>query len=172
MECCWLILIRMLATEPMVLCMALFASYVYGLLFFQLEAFSVVFFQNRGYSLFVSTLPLLGLLTGVICALAINFANQPLYAAAVAKNNGRPLPEARLPPLIVGGVLFSAGLFWFGWTSGPEYSWALPTVAAGESDLLISCISLASGFLLTRSTRRFHRRRLQHHISTMHQLSR
>ncbi|KAI9692484.1 MAG: hypothetical protein M1822_006715, partial [Bathelium mastoideum] len=122
--------LRMLLTEPMVTCIAVYASFIYGLLFFQLESFSFVFFQERKYSLVVSTLPLLGLFVGVLCALAINFANQPLYAKAVEQNKGRAVPEARLPPMLVGGVLFSAGLFWFGWTAAPKYSWALPTVAA------------------------------------------
>jgi len=33
--------------------------------------------------------------------------------------------------MVVGGVLFVIGLFWFGWTAAPQYHWALPTVAAG-----------------------------------------
>ncbi|GAD98454.1 bicyclomycin resistance protein, putative [Paecilomyces variotii No. 5] len=123
--------LRMLLTEPIVTAIALYASFVYGLLFFQLESFPVVFYQNRHYSLVVSTLPFLGLLVGVLCALTINFANQPLYAKAVAKNKGRAVPEARLPPMLVGGIFFSAGMFWFGWTAAPKYHWALPTVAAG-----------------------------------------
>lgn len=126
----------MLFTEPIVTCIALYASYVYGLLFFQIESFPFVFYQERGYSLVVSTLPFLGLLVGVLCALTINFANQKYYAKAVAKNKGRAVPEARLPPMLVGGVFFSAGMFWFGWTAAPKYSWALPTVAAGKK---LSC---------------------------------
>lgn len=122
----------MLLTEPIVTCIAVYASFVYGLLFFQLESFPVVFYQEREYSLVVSTLPFLGLLVGVLFALTINFANQSFYAKAVAKNNGRAVPEARLPPMLVGGIFFSAGMFWFGWTAAPRYSWALPTVAAGK----------------------------------------
>lgn len=126
----------MLITEPMVTCIAVYASFVYGLLFFQLESFPVVFGLMRKYSTVVSTLPFLGLFTGVIFALVINFANQPRYAKAVARNQGRAVPEARLPPMLVGGVLFSAGIFWFGWTADPKYSWVLPTVAAGKYDVL------------------------------------
>ncbi|EED18790.1 bicyclomycin resistance protein, putative [Talaromyces stipitatus ATCC 10500] len=123
--------LRMLFTEPIVTCIALYASYVYGLLFFQMESFPFVFYQERGYSLVISTLPFLGLLVGVLCALTINFANQTFYAKAVAKNRGCAVPEARLPPMLIGGIFFSAGMFWFGWTAAPRYSWVLPTVAAG-----------------------------------------
>jgi len=121
----------MLLTEPIITCIAIYASFVYGLLFFQLESFSFVFYQERGYSLVVSTLPFLGLFVGVLCALTINFANQAFYRKAVANNRGRAVPEARLPPMLIGGIFFSAGMFWFGWTSASKYSWALPTVAAG-----------------------------------------
>ena len=123
---------RMLVTEPMVACMAVYASFVYGLLFFQLESFPIVFGEERGWGLVASTLPFLGLFVGVVLALVINIANQPLYARAVARNMHRAVPEARLPPMILGGVLFSVGLFWFGWTAGDGYPWVLPVVAAGR----------------------------------------
>jgi hypothetical protein len=79
-----------------------------------LEVFPIVFRENRGYGLVVSTLPFLGLFVGVCCAVGINLANQAQYAKAMAKNGGNAVPEARLPPMIVGGVLFTTGLFWFG----------------------------------------------------------
>lgn len=122
----------MLITEPIITAVALYASFIYGLLFFQLEAFPIVFLEERHYSLVVSTLPFLGLIVGVILAVPLSFVNQPFYKRAVQRNNGQPAPEARLPPLFAGGVLFSAGLFWFGWTAASHYSWALPTTAAGK----------------------------------------
>jgi hypothetical protein len=41
-----------------------------------------------------------------VLAIGINIANQPRYIKAVEKNNGKPVPEARLPPLFVGSALF------------------------------------------------------------------
>ena len=123
--------LRMLFTEPMVTCIALYASFVYALLYLTLEVFPIVFAENRHYSLVVSTLPFLGLFVGVCFALVINLSNQPRYMRIVDQNGGKPVPEARLPPMLVGGLLFAIGLFWFGWTAAPQYSWALPTVAAG-----------------------------------------
>jgi hypothetical protein len=41
-----------------------------------------------------------------VLAIGINIANQPRYMKAVEKNNGKPVPEARLPPLFVGSALF------------------------------------------------------------------
>lgn len=123
--------LKMLVTEPMVTCIAIYASFVYGLLYMTLEVFPIVFREQRGYGPVVSTLPFLALFVGVLCAVGVNLANQAYYRKAVAKNNGRAVPEARLPPMVIGGVFFTTGLFWFGWTSPPQYHWALPTVAAG-----------------------------------------
>lgn len=125
----------MLFTEPMVTCIALYASFVYGLLFLTLEVFPIVFEEHRHFGLVVSTLPYLGLFVGVLFATLINLANQPWYRKAVQSNKGRAVPEARLPPMIVGGFLFSAGLFWFGWTATPRDSWVLPVIAAGKHPL-------------------------------------
>ena len=49
---------------------------------------------------------------GVIAAVFINLANQPHYKRAVEKNKGRAVPEARLPPMMIGGWLFVIGIFW------------------------------------------------------------
>ena len=121
----------MFFTEPSVTYIAVYASFVYGLLFLALEVYPIVFLEQRGFGPVASTLPLLGILAGVFCAMAINIANQPFYIRAMKKNNNKPIPEARLPPMIAGSVLFTTGLFWFGWTASPKYHWALPTVAGG-----------------------------------------
>ncbi|KAL8897843.1 MAG: hypothetical protein Q9207_006997 [Kuettlingeria erythrocarpa] len=120
----------MLFTEPMVTCITLYASFVYGLLYLTLEVFPIVFAEIRGYKLVISTLPFLGLFVGVLFSMAINLLNQPRYARIVNANKGKPVPEARLQPMVVGGVLFVIGLFWFGWTAAPRFHWILPVIAA------------------------------------------
>ncbi|RQM05140.1 hypothetical protein DH86_00003149, partial [Scytalidium sp. 3C] len=122
--------IRMLVTEPVVTCIALYASFAYSLIYLTLEVFPIVFREHRHWNLLTSTLPFLGILIGVNCAIFVNVANQYFYKRAMKKNNGNVVPEARLPPIMVGGVLFSGGLFWFGWTAAPKYPWILPVLAA------------------------------------------
>ena len=131
----------MFFTEPMMMCVALYASFVYSLVYFMLEAFPIVFRYQRGYSLVVSTLPFIGVFVGVCSALLVNLGNQPRYARAVDKNNGKPVPEARLPPMIIGGMCLAGGLFWFGWTANPKYSWVLPVVAGGRNHIPHESIS-------------------------------
>ncbi len=121
----------MLATEPMVTCIALYASFVYAILYLTLQLFPIVYAQIRGYGPVVSALPFLALFIGVLCSVCINLANQPYYVRKLTEAKGKPVPEARLRPMVVGGFLFTTGLFWFGWTAEPRYSWVVPTVAAG-----------------------------------------
>ncbi|KAF2802456.1 MFS general substrate transporter [Mytilinidion resinicola] len=123
--------LRMLFTEPMVTCIAFYASFVYGILYLTIEVFPIVFEENRGFAPVVGSLPFLGLLVGIILfGTTINLANEPRYRRISLAAKGRPVPEARLPPMIAGSLIFPTGLFWFGWTAGPEYHWAIPTVAA------------------------------------------
>lgn len=104
--------VRMLLFEPMVTCIAIYASFVYGVLYMTLPIFDFVYQDVYEWSLVVSALPFLGIMIGVLCAVFINLANQPRYKRAVEKNKGRAVPEERLPPMMVGGVLFVVGIFW------------------------------------------------------------
>ncbi|KAI9688050.1 MAG: hypothetical protein M1822_001555 [Bathelium mastoideum] len=139
--------LRMLFTEPMVACIALYASFCYALVYLTLEVFPIVFSDIRRWPLVVSTLPFLGLFIGVLCALGVNLGNQPRYTRIVDANGGKPVPEARLAPMIVGALSFAAGLFWFGWTGGyTSIHWIVPVIAtafigAGFNIIFQQCIN-------------------------------
>jgi len=139
--------IRMFITEPMITSVAMYASFVYGLLYMTLEIFPIVYTGERNWSPVPASLPFLGLLVGVCSAVFINLANQPYYHRAVAANKGRAAPEARLPPMVLGGWIFVIGLFWFGWTASPDIHWASPTVAttfigAGFNTIFQQCLNV------------------------------
>jgi DHA1 family multidrug resistance protein-like MFS transporter len=44
------------------------------------------------------------------------------YTRAYVKH-GKPIPEERLPPMIIGAIALPVGLFWFAWTSDPNITW-------------------------------------------------
>ena len=55
---------------------------------------------------------------------------QPSYNKKLLANNGVPIPEWRLPPVILGGLAFAGGLFWFGWSGYKEsIHWIVPTLS-------------------------------------------
>lgn len=136
----------MLTTEPMVTCIAFYASFVFALLYATLEVFPIVYADHRHWPLFPATLPFAALFVGVLFAVLINLANQPRYARAVARAGGRPVPEARLPPMCIGAVFFAAGLFWFGWTADPGVPWpasvvSIAFIGAGFNIIFQQCLN-------------------------------
>ena len=120
---------QMLAT-PICFLVAVYASFVYGILYANLAAFPIAFEEERGWNLVVGALPFLAILIGVLLGAAANVLNQRFYLRRFAANNRRPVPEARLPPMMVGSVFFSAGLFVFGWTSNRTITWVAPCIGA------------------------------------------
>ncbi|PSK44020.1 hypothetical protein B9Z65_1737 [Elsinoe australis] len=136
----------MLFTEPAVTCIALYASFVYGLLYLTLEVYPIVYSEGRHWSPVVSSLPFISLFIGVNMAVAINLGNQPRYIRILKANGGKAVPEARLPPLAIGAFLFAIGLFWFGWTAGPTTPWPASVCAgifigAGFNAIFQQCIN-------------------------------
>jgi DHA1 family multidrug resistance protein-like MFS transporter len=121
---------RLLVTEPIVLLLSIYMAFIYGLLYLFLTAYPIVFQQIHGMSGGVGGLPYFGMIIGMLCAGVYIALTQPSYNRKLLANNGIPVPEWRLPPVIIGGVSFAAGLFWFGW-SGYKSSihWIVPTLS-------------------------------------------
>lgn len=74
-------------------------------------------------------LPYFGMVTGVLIGLACVAIDVPRYAKKLTANNNIPVPEWRLPITMAGGISFTIGLFWFGWTSRSDIPWIVPTLA-------------------------------------------
>jgi len=115
---------------PILFCIALYSSFVYGILYANLGAFPVVFQEGRGWNPVIGALPFISVMIGVLLAAGANIANQGYFSRSLAENDERPLPEARLPPMMVGSVVFAAGLFIFAWTSSPRIHWMWSQVGA------------------------------------------
>lgn len=71
----------------------------------------------------------------------------PAYNRKLAANNNMPVPEWRLPPVIVGGVSFGIGLFWFAWTGNKRsIHWIAPTLSGlatgfGILSIFLNCLN-------------------------------
>jgi DHA1 family multidrug resistance protein-like MFS transporter len=105
-------------------------SFVYGLMYALLSAYPVVFQGIHGMNLGVGSLPFIGLIVGEILAGAYILYDQRSYSKKLEANNDVPVPEWRLPPAILGGMCFTIGLFWFGWTGWTNsIHWMAPTAS-------------------------------------------
>jgi MFS transporter, DHA1 family, multidrug resistance protein len=135
--------LRMLALEPIVLLLSIYMSFIYGLLYLFLTAYPIVFQRIHGFSPGVGGLPFFGMIIGQLSAGLFIVLRQPSYQKKLAANNDRPIPEWRLPEVIIGGVAFSLGLFWFGWSGyKADIHWIVPTLSG-----LLTGFGLLSIFL-------------------------
>ena len=73
-----------------------------------------MFQEIRGWGPVTGNLPFLAMLLGMCGAGLMNIYNNKQYFKLFRANGNRAVPEARLPPMMIGGVLFAIGLFLFG----------------------------------------------------------
>ncbi|KAJ5727699.1 Major facilitator superfamily domain general substrate transporter [Penicillium malachiteum] len=109
-----------LLVTPICFFVALYASFVYAILYLSLAAFPIVFQDIRGWNQLVGALPFLAYFLGVSIGAVINLSNQKFYVKRWKENNNRPVPEARLPPMIptdvhwiapnIGAVMMGIGI--------------------------------------------------------------
>lgn len=103
---------RILFTEPIVLLVTIYLSFIYGLLYLFLTAYALVFQGVYGWNAGVGGLPYFGLVVGVFLGFAtVAYINKD-YAKKLKANNDIPVPEWRLPIAVFGGLVFAGGLFW------------------------------------------------------------
>ncbi|KAF3760456.1 MFS general substrate transporter [Cryphonectria parasitica EP155] len=130
-ELCRKFLVRplQLLCTPICFLMALYASFCYGILYMQLGAVPIIFGEIRGWNLLQSELPFLAICLGSITGAVLNTLNQLAYNKAYHAAGDRAVPEKRLPPMMLGSVLFAAGQFITAWTAEPENApWIAPVL--------------------------------------------
>lgn len=104
--------LKMLITEPVILLVSLYMSFIYGLVYALLEAYPYVFQHTYRMSIGVDGLPFIGLIIGQVMACSFIISQQGNYARKLAENKNVPVPEWRLSPTIVGAPVFAIGIFW------------------------------------------------------------
>lgn len=139
--------IRILFTEPIVLLVTTYMSFIYGLLYLSLTAYALIFGGVYHFSPGVAGLPYVGMIVGVFIGFAIVCFLNAGYVRKLKANDNIPVPEWRMPIVMFGGVSFSIGLFWLGWTGYKEsIPWIVPTLSGlclgfGIYTVFLSCLN-------------------------------
>jgi hypothetical protein len=77
--------------------------------------FPISFQEERGWNEGVGSLPFASFIVGIAMGTGlIAYSTRTNFTKAFEKH-GRPIPEERLPPMIVGAAVLPVGLFWFAW---------------------------------------------------------
>lgn len=119
--------LQMLAT-PICLCVTIYTAFIYALYYASLTAFTVIFQDTRHWNSLVGSLPYLALLLGIAMGVGLNLISQKSYNVLYVKNDFKAVPEARLPPMMIGSIALAPGLFIIGWTSMPSVHWIAPVI--------------------------------------------
>ncbi|TVY34489.1 Efflux pump [Lachnellula subtilissima] len=120
----------LLFTEPIVFLLSVYMAIIYGTLYMLFGAFPIVYQEARGWSPGIGGLSFLGVMVGMLLAVAYSIWDNGRYTRHAEQHGGHAPPEARLPPSMIGSVLLPVGLFWFAWTNGPSIHWAVSIVGA------------------------------------------
>ena len=137
---------KMLGTEFVVSSFTLWVSFALGILFLFQSSIPIVFSELYGHNTFQTTLLQLAPSFGAIIATIINPLQDKLYLGSAKRNMerpGKPIPEARLYFAVPGSLLFTAGMFRYGWSSDPNLPWIVPTLGIGCVGIGIYSIYLA-----------------------------
>lgn len=128
----------MLVQEPILALLTAYMSYLYGVIYLLFEAvrtpfitatrqslltvtqYPISFHEARGWSLGVSALPFCSFIVGIMMGTGLMaYSSATNFKRAYIKH-GKPIPEERLPPMIIGAIILPIALFWFAWTSFPS----------------------------------------------------
>ncbi|KAL5364455.1 major facilitator superfamily domain-containing protein [Aspergillus floccosus] len=137
---------RMLLTEPVVTFFTLWISFAWGILFLFFSSVVQTFSTNYGMNTLQTGLIQLAISVGALVGTLVNPLQDMIYFRTAHKNRekpGRPIPEARLYTSIPGSILFTGGLFWYGWASMPDVHWIVPTIGIAITGLGIYSIYMA-----------------------------
>ncbi|KAL7283861.1 hypothetical protein ACG7TL_003301 [Trametes sanguinea] len=110
---------QMIATEPILTLMSLYASLIYGLLYAFFFSFPIVFSEGYGYNDGITGLMFCSVLIGVGLALFVTPRLEKNYIRRAQAKGGHADPEDRLVGMMIGCWFIPIGMFIFGWTSPP-----------------------------------------------------
>ncbi|KAL8826636.1 MAG: hypothetical protein Q9170_007324 [Blastenia crenularia] len=120
---------RLLGTQPIVQVLAVYAAYLYGLMYLVLSTFPVLWTIHYHESVGIAGLNYISMGVGFTLGAQI-FAplNDRIYRLLKRKNNGAGKPEFRIPTMVPGSVLVPTGLFIYAWTAQYHTHWIGPNI--------------------------------------------
>ncbi|CBF88422.1 hypothetical protein AN0970.2 [Aspergillus nidulans FGSC A4] len=122
--------LKLLALDPIILCICVFGAFVYGLLYLSITTYPIIFQQIHGMNPGVGGLPFVAVIVGQVFAGIVMYGRQRSLSRLIQENNGELVPEWLLLTAIPGSAAFSTGLFWLGWTGyRSDVHWIWPTLS-------------------------------------------
>ncbi|KAF9701259.1 hypothetical protein EKO04_000372 [Ascochyta lentis] len=131
----------MMFTHPATQAPSIYRAYLYGVMYLMLSTFPFVFEEVYDMDVGPASLNYLSMCLGFMIGLQISHPlTDGLYARLKAYYNlEEGLPEFRVPPMLIAGILCPIGLFIYGWTAQAKVHWIAPN---------IGCVVVAIGMII------------------------
>ena len=116
-------------------------AYLYGLVYLVISSFSALYTSGEYYkeSTEIAGLHYIALAIGYFLGAQITSRfNDWLYSRLKKKNNGKGIPEFRVPVMIPCAIFLPVGFFWYGWSAQARLLWIMPDI--GVAIVAISTI--------------------------------
>ncbi|KAM0211368.1 hypothetical protein ACHAPA_005251 [Fusarium lateritium] len=115
--------------SPIILLLAAYMAFAYGLLFLFFTTITPVFRNQYGFSSGITGLAYLGIGIGSFISLYIAaVTNDKIVMKLAARNGGKVEPEMRLPSMVIFACLLPISFFWYGWTAEKQVHWIVPII--------------------------------------------
>ncbi|KAH7109498.1 putative MFS multidrug transporter [Dactylonectria estremocensis] len=122
---------KLLFLSPVVLFLALYAAFCFGLMFLLFTTFSAVFKGQYGFSTGITGLAYIGMGVGALGGLIVQgkFSDKIMHQRA-AKRGGDVKPEDRIPLMAYFSWTIPVGMFWYGWSADAKTHWTVPIMGS------------------------------------------
>ena len=122
---------KLLGTQLIVQALAMYLSYLYGLMYLVLSTFPRLWTNQYDESIGIGGLNYISLGLGFFLGTQISAPiNDRIYRRLKKSHNNVGQPEYRVPLMVPGSCLVPIGLFIYGWTAQNKTHWILPNIGA------------------------------------------
>lgn len=116
--------LKLLFTQVIVQARCLYLAYLFGVTFLVLSTLSSLWTERYGFSIGIGSLNYIALGIGYTFGTQVSARlNDKIYKHLKSKNDGRAVPEYRLPMMTLGATLMPIGLLIYAWTSQYRVHW-------------------------------------------------
>ncbi|KAF2802354.1 MFS general substrate transporter [Mytilinidion resinicola] len=131
--------------DPIAFIINLYAAFCYAIIYLAIPTLPYEFNQTRHWNAVVGATPYTSIIIGVIFSAGVILWGGIYYKKRFIANGNKIIPEARLPPMMIGSVFFTAGLFIMAWTSKASIYWigfcvGLACLGLGFFTIFQSCL--------------------------------
>lgn len=123
---------QMLFTQPIVIVLALYNAYAFGLMYLVLSTFSVLFEQTYNENTGIAGLNYISIGLGLFFGAPICGKGMDIIYKKLKERNPthEGKPEYRMPILLPFSILVIVGIFIYGWTAEYAVHWIAPNIGA------------------------------------------